>query len=236
MKRDFKRLLMVVACLAVAMCVSCKKEEEGGGDYTACDGSMEGHNYVDLGLTSGTLWATCNVGAFAPFDFGDYFAWGETEPKTEKYYDWTNYKWSTGQDGHYSKYTDEDGKTVLDREDDAAWANWGGDWRMPTQEEMEELREECKWKWIWMFKCFNITGPNGKSIILPAAGYYNQGGCYNVNTECRYWTSSIYTRDIEEAYFLLGEYRHVDPVAGDRYYGRSVRPVCSPRKDGDKLL
>ena len=219
----------MMACMAMALCVSCKKDDPSSGGDSECSGSIEGYYYVDLGLPSGTLWATCNIGAFSPYENGSYFAWGETVPKDNGFYDWTNYKWSTGDDGHYTKYNPDDNKTVLDPEDDAARVNWGGGWRMPTRDEMVELTEKCQWKWVWMIKSFLITGPNGNSIILPAAGYIHGGGHYHVNEECRYWSNTLIPKSIDDAYFLCGEYRHVDVTTGCRYFGRSVRPVCSPQ-------
>ena len=142
-------------------------------------------DWVDLGLPSGTLWATRNVGASAPEDYGDYFAWGETEPKDYYYYNWSHYKWCNGSSIYLTKYcTDSnhgyngfvDNKTELDLEDDAAYVNWGASWRMPTNEQLQEL--------INMYICFRmwttqngvggylITGPNGNTLFLPAAGYF----------------------------------------------------------------
>ena len=110
------------------------------------------HEWVDLGLPSGTLWATCNVGANAPEEFGDYFAWGETAPKD--YYDWDNYKWCNGNDSTLTKYCNDstygyngfvDNKVELDPEDDAAYVNWGPSWRMPTLNQTQELWQDCTW-------------------------------------------------------------------------------------------
>ena len=119
-----------------------------------------GHEFVDLGLPSGTKWATCNVGATTPEGFGDYFAWGETEPKD--FYNWNTYKHCVENGDYYSvnSYCPnsdigvEDNRTILDAEDDAASANWGGSWRMPTKKEQDELINNCIWVW---------TGQNGKS-------------------------------------------------------------------------
>ena len=110
---------------------------------------------VDLGLPSGIRWASCNVGATTPEGYGYYFAWGETESKD--YYGWTTYKYTNGGYGKMTKYCNDashgdngftDMKTVLEPEDDAAAANWGNAWRMPTDAEWKELLEQCTWKWI----------------------------------------------------------------------------------------
>ena len=129
-----KRLAKVVLIIILAViATSCSKDKPKN------DNPVVVHEYVDLGLPSGTLWATCNVGADNPEDFGDYFAWGETEPKD--FYDWSNYKYGNCVDGFYelSKYYDDDGLTVLEPGDDAVRANWGNEWRMPTKEEYDIL-------------------------------------------------------------------------------------------------
>lgn len=132
---------------------------------------LDMHNYVDLGLS--VLWATCNVGANNAEDYGDYFAWGETEAKQN--FSWEIYKWCNGTKSTITKYNATDGLTTLLPEDDAAHVNWGGQWRMPTKEELTELREQCTWKWVTIngIKGNKVTGPNGNSIFLPAGGSYN---------------------------------------------------------------
>ena len=138
--------------------------------------------YVDLGLS--VKWATFNVGATSPEDYGDYFAWGDTEPKEN--YNWATYKWCEGTDKTMTKYCSDsnygnngftDNKMELDLSDDAAHANWGGNWRMPTDAELTELREQCTWTWTTQdgvngYKVTSKTsGYTDKSIFLPAAGY-----------------------------------------------------------------
>ena len=189
-----------------------------------------GHVYVDLGLPSGLLWATCNVGADSPEDNGDYFAWGETEPKD--YYHWETYKLSAN--GNYysmtkyclsTSYGTVDNKNILELSDDAANANWGGDWRMPTKEEMDELCNKCTWTKTTIngVDFYKITSrSNGRSIIWPLAGYrdgYNlkEGG----ELEC-YWSSSLY--DGGYSYFAFCK---SDDYLEDRHIGFSVRPVLS---------
>ena len=129
------------------------------------------HDYVDLGLS--VMWATCNVGATTPEEYGDYFAWGETEAKQN--FSWEIYKWCNGTKSTITKYNATDGLTTLLPEDDAAHVNWGGQWRMPTKEELTELREQCTWKWVTIngIKGNKVIGPNGNSIFLPAGGSYN---------------------------------------------------------------
>jgi hypothetical protein len=133
--------------------------------------TLDMHDYVDLGLS--VKWATCNVGATTPEEYGDYFAWGETEAKQN--FSWEIYKWCNGTKSTITKYNATDGFTTLLPEDDAAHVNWGGQWRMPTKEELTELREQCTWKWVTIngIKGNKVTGPNGNSIFLPAGGSYN---------------------------------------------------------------
>ena len=190
------------------------------------------HEYVDLGLS--VKWATCNIGANSPEEYGDYFAFGEVKPKSD--YTWSNYKWCESSTYTLTKYCTEsnygivDNKTVLDPEDDAAVVNWGGDWRMPTKEEQDELLEQCLWNWTSLngVNGYNVVGPNGNSIFLPAAGC-----CYNgirgddAGRFGIYWSSALHEQYPEYGYalsFLKEEaYRYNwDP----RYYGRSIRPVC----------
>ena len=192
------------------------------------DCTENGHDYVDLGLS--VKWATCNVGADFPEDNGDYFAWGETEPKPIydwSHYKWCNYKWYIG--ANMEKYTREDRKKQLDLSDDAACANWGGSWRIPTHDEFKELREKCNWAWTTQngVKGYKVTSKtNGNSIFLPAAGYRCGSSLISAGSLGYYWSSSLYTDD---PYYARGVYfgsSSVDWNYYGRYYGRSVRPVC----------
>ncbi len=197
-------------------------------------GTIAGHEYVDLGLPSGLLWATCNVGADSPEGYGNYYAWGETEPNGT--YNWNTYKWcNNGDDHNLTKYNTDsnygivDNKTVLDPEDDAAHVNWGGDWRMPTYDELKELKDRCTWTWTTHNgkKGRRVTGPNGNSIFLPAAGYYNNGSLNYAGSDGDYGSSSLYTGDPLIAYYLYFDSGSVYMYHyGHRCFGRSVRPVC----------
>ena len=173
----------------------------------------DNHEYVDLGLPSGTLWATCNIGASAPEEYGDYFAWGETEPKD--YYDRSAYKWCYYDNNGYWKWTKYyfynyastiagDGKTELDPEDDAAYVNWSPYWRTPSSDQIEELVNRCSWQWTQRNGVNGQlgTGPNGNTIFLPAAGYRWRESLSNKGSIGRYWSRTLCSYDTAEAYLL----------------------------------
>ena len=187
--------------------------------------------YVDLGLS--VKWATFNVGANKPEDYGDYFAWGETEPKTT--YDWSNYKWCNGSDMTLTKYNTNsdygivDNKITLELSDDAAHVNWGGSWRMPTITEQNELREHCTWTWTTQngVNGYKVTSnKNGNSIFLPAAGYRLDSSLSDAGSNGYCWSSSIYTYGTSFAYYLYFYSSNVGRNGQYRRYGLSVRPVC----------
>ena len=193
--------------------------------------SHEGE-YVDLGLPSGTLWATCNVGASAPEEYGDYFAWGETEPKD--YYRWSTYKWCNGSYTTMTKYCNNssygyngfvDNKTELDPEDDAAYVNWGPSWRMPTTEQLQELYEKCTSVWTTQNGVNGrlFTGPNGNTLFLPAAG--NRYGDYlgGAGSSGYYWSRTLYYPSV--ACNLYFHSRYVGWESDNRFYGFTVRAV-----------
>ena len=192
------------------------------------------HEWVDLGLPSGTLWATCNVGASAPEDYGDYFAWGETEPKD--YYDWDTYKWCNGSDDSMTKYcTDgihgyngfKDGKTELDPEDDAAYVNWGPSWRMPTSEQQKELCEKCSSTWTTLNGVSGrlFTGPNGNTLFLPAAGYRWRKSLNAAGLLGFYWSRTLYPDRSHVAYLLHFDSGRVYWTNYIRSNGQTVRAV-----------
>ena len=202
--------------------------------FTTLSGGGGDHEYVDLGLPSGLKWATCNVGAEHPYDYGDYFAWGETTTKST--YDWSTYKWCNGSSQTLTKYcTDSnygtvDNKTVLDPEDDAAHANWGGGWRMPTTAEWKELYDNTTCTWTTengvAGRKFTSKADSSKYIFLPSAGYRNGTDVDVAGSYGYYWSSSLYSSPPYDAcsmYFYSG---NVYPQSYDyRYYGFSVRPV-----------
>ena len=212
--------------------------EIGGGG-----GSTE--EYVDLGLR--VKWAKCNLGASKPSDYGSYYAWGETEPKAE--YTWATYKWmQAGQSDemHITKYTIADGqtegiwydaggkfigdhKTTLEAADDAAIANLGSPWRMPTIDEIQELRDNCTWTWTTQngVKGYEVKSKkNGNSIFLPAAGYRKGSVLNNAGSWGYFRSSSLYIGYNDYACNLnFDSDRHDKYNYSRRYLGFSVRPV-----------
>ena len=190
-----------------------------------------GHAYVDLGLS--VKWATCNVGATSPEDYGDYFAWGETKPKST--YTWSTYKWCKDNDDNITKYcTDSrygkvDNKTQLDISDDASRANWGGSWRMPTHDEIKELIENCTWTWTAQngVKGYDVTSKiNDNSIFLPAAGYRYVGDLDCEGIYGYYWSSSINMVTPNRVRCLDFKSGSAEWNYSIRNVGRTIRPVC----------
>ena len=179
--------------------------------------------YVDLGLS--VKWATCNVGATKPEEYGDYYAWGENLPKDE--YSWANYKWCDGTDQNITKYNTTDGLTNLLPEDDAAHVNWGEEWRMPTDKEWTELRENCIWTQTMQsgINGYKVTGINGNSIFLPAAGFHYANGLNYTNSHGDYWSSSCNAVNLKGALHIYFEPNSVNRSNSYRYYGFPIRPV-----------
>ena len=215
-----KKIFYLVALVAISLLfVQC--EQNGMG---SASGAHNGHEYVDLGLPSGLKWATCNVGAESLEGYGDYFAWGEVKPKED--YSWETYKYEI--EDNLIKYNGSDGKIVLDVEDDAASVNWGGNWRMPTTEEQQELFNNCTWTWTTQngVNGYNVTGPNGNSIFLPAAGCMDGGRFYDAGLYGIYWLSSLNADSLGIAYSVGFSSGNVGWYGNSLYHGLTVRPVC----------
>ncbi|MBR3938676.1 MAG: hypothetical protein IKJ67_01700 [Bacteroidales bacterium] len=218
MKKTLKRLALLTVAMIVGF-ASCEDDfgpehdrgNNGGGDIGNISGTIAGHDYVDIGLPSGTKWATCNIGAITPEGYGNYYAWGETTTKSS-YTEDNCRTWNVSMN-------DISGNVNYD----AARANWGSTWRMPTEAEMQELENNCTWTWTTQsgVNGYRVTGPNGKSIFLPAAGYY--GSSHDDVGECGdYWSSESDTYNACSLYFYSGDHG-VDWYG--RYYGHTVRPV-----------
>ena len=205
---------------------------------------IDGYEYVDLGLPSGTLWATHNIGATTPEGYGDYFAWGETEPK--RFYVWERYKYCEGTEKTLTKYCTNseygkvDHKQTLEPMDDAAQVNWGGRWKVPTEADADELLENCIWTWdtINNISGCKVQGKNGNYIFIPAAGSSWNPNSYFVMGE--YWCNSILSRGNigDESYegypssaFIFKIVESNSSHYGSslsREYGCTIRPVCVP--------
>ena len=190
----------------------------------------QGHEWVDLGLPSGTLWATCNVGANSPEEYGDYFAWGETKGKAD--YSWSTYKYCDESAGKLMKYCTHsdygfvDGKTKLDLEDDAATANWGSEWKTPSKAQWEELLDKDNVTRTWT-TLNDVNGylftskSNGHSIFIPSAGGRVGTSSSNVGSSAYYWSCSLHTDISFYACFFCSSYM----LNEERYCGLTVRPV-----------
>ena len=196
---------------------------------------VKDHEYVDLGLPSGTLWATCNVGADKPEEFGNYFAWGETKPKND--YRWGTYKWCSGTEKTLTKYcVSETYGTIDDRvellpEDDAATANWGSLWQMPSKEQVDELSDDSYTKREYMMQNgvigVKVTSLiNGNSIFLPGAGNYYEQIHYGAG-DGYYWTRWLSAYMPERAYSMEFNsiYTRLSMSRAERESGFAVRPV-----------
>ncbi len=199
-------VILLLFLLRVAGCDKVK-------GLSLATGVINGHEWVDLGLS--VKWATCNVGASSPSDYGDYYAWGETSTK--------------------SSYTEENSKTygrsmgdiAGNPAYDAARANWGGTWRLPTAREIDELVNECEWEWTTQkgHNGYEVTGPNGNSIFLLAAGWRYGTSLYDAGGSGYYWSS---TPDEGHAYGAYGLFFYSGGHGRSwycRYVGQSVRPV-----------
>ena len=185
---------------------------------------------VDLGLS--VKWANHNVGATAPEEYGGYYAWGETSTNSD--YSWSTYKWCNGSYDTMTKYCTNsyygtvDNRTVLDPTDDVAHVKWGGGWRMPTKDEIKELVNKCSWQWTTVngVKGYKVTGPNGNSIFLPAAGYRDGTELYDRGSYGNYWSGTLGEDYSGSAFYLhFGSGGRGWYGNGYRNYGFSVRPV-----------
>lgn len=233
--------MAIAALMLMTAVVGCTKPDgpNNGGDNN--DGTINGHAYVDLGLPSGTLWATCNVGATIPEEYGNYFAWGETLPKTN--YDWSTYKYCHYVDYIVHKLTKycnnnlfgnegfTDDLVVLHPDDDAAKINWGDGWCIPTKEQWDELYQNTNTTWT---KRNDVNGAlfvasNGKSIFLPASGYYHGENNSSVGIFGYYWSGSLFIDNPTCGYSFNSQQYTSFGTYGAYYrsYGMPVRPVRS---------
>lgn len=223
---------------------------EDDGPYVDGSGTVAGHEALDLG--TGILWATTNIGAENPQDYGTYFSWGEVAKKET--YTWANYKWSDGFVPQTTKdyeelkmtkyclfkvYGTKDDKKVLEPADDAAAQIWKNGWRMPTKAEVEDLLAKCEWEWSRVDGLYGYkisSKKTGKSIFLPAAGMIAADGSHNSAFMCNYWTSSLHDQN-EQYYAYSFVYLNDDKDENSRYIshtyrylGMTIRPVCAKTK------
>lgn len=248
-KRLFTLSIALVAVVTMAYAQKRTSRSKAPVRKTTVVKSKSPAQAVDLGLPSGTLWASCNVGASKPEDYGDYFAWGETKgyKSGKRDFSWENYKWCKGDYDKQTKYCSgseygnngfTDNKTELDLEDDVAYVNWGSQWRMPSRDQIRELIDNCYWYWTTLNGVYGFEGTskkNGNSIFLPAAGYrggtlLRDAGCYG-----EYWSRTLETLSMSSnnAYTLKFDTHIVDELGyynvawsvSRRSFGSSVRPV-----------
>lgn len=234
MQKFTKTLLAIILTIAIIYAAGCKKNNEPN------NGTYNGHDYIDLGLPSGTMWATCNVGADTPEDHGDYFAWGETSPKTT--YNWSTYIFSKGDYNQLTKYCGQsdfgfngftDNLKSLLASDDAATANWGEGWCTPTYNQWVELLRKCSHTWTTINGvngCL-FTARNGNSIFLPAASSRRDDDYRVVGDDGCYWSSTLnktYPDGVKGFRFTLS-IDDYDIYDLSREAGMPVRAVCSSR-------
>lgn len=228
MMKIYKRLFLFMAAMLCAASINAQGDD---AKYEKIVHKKKAFNIgvsgaVDLGLS--VKWAACNVGATSPEEYGGYYAWGETEPK--ECYDWQSYFDCIDATGiGFKKYDSGLGvpKIVLDPEDDVARKRLGGNWSIPSREDVEELKAKCQWRWIKYNCCpgYAVVGPNGNAIFLPAAGYYNQ---YRVNQEgsmAIFWLNSIYSPSANCAYAMRVD-GYYYAFGYDLFIGANVRAVC----------
>ena len=248
-------LLLIVCCMAFVSCGDDEDEITGGPTNEDMSGDSGNGGSggsapkdvvaVDLGLPSGTLWATCNIGADSPEQYGDYFAWGETATKST--YSWSTYKWcnySEYMTGNLTKYCSNgsygyngftDTLMELELDDDAAYVCWGPGWRMPRIEQLLELFNSSYTTTTWTTLngvygrkiTSKMSGFEGNYIVLPAAGYRSGSSLYDAGSNGNYWSRSLYVSDTEYAW-LYFESSDINTYPHHyRSYGNSVRPVRS---------
>ena len=246
-----KKFFFSLAALCVGMCAMAQSSiyvHEKGGKCTeylienldsisftkgaaVTTGTENGYTWIDLGLS--VRWATCNVGATNPEDYGDYYAWGETTTKSD--YSWSTYKYGSDYDALTKYCTDSsygtvDNKTTLEAADDAATQNWGSNWRMPTIDEWNELQKKCTWTWTTLNgkNGYEVKATNGNSIFLPAAGYRYDDVLDDAGSYGYYWSSSLYTNNPSGAQSVDFNSDGHNTYYSNRGCGRSVRPVVAP--------
>lgn len=208
MKNRFSFLFCLLVVFS-SLFVSCGNKKSDTESNT-----VNGYEYVDLGLS--VKWATCNVGASSPEDYGDYYAWGETSTKSD-------YSSSTS-----TTYGKQMSSIAGNPTWDVACNKWGSPWRLPTEAEFQELIDNCTWEWTTQngINGYKVTSKkNGNSIFLPAAGWYDGRWFYYPGSAGHYWSATPYESYAGSSYCLFFIEGHRDTIWGGRDYGQSVRPV-----------
>ena len=211
-------LLASIVCLSL---VSCDKDEVSEKeDDSPNEDIYKGRSYVDLGLRNGLKWATCNVGAEKPEDYGDYFAWGETSPKDD--YSWKTYKYCNGTDDFLTKYYVEtisrfldgtiDNKTFLESTDDAASVNWGGSWRMPTHAEWRQISSQCYWEFVESYENSGVSG----WVVYKAKAAADKGLKYSEGTST---TPTEHYSVADDVHIFLPLAKYIHETTNDSYPG-----------------
>ena len=228
LKGDSTEYRLVLPAQIIDSATICLNFIQGGGKASTFKHVIDGdtlneddlytvvfYQSVDLGLS--VYWATCNVGATSPEDYGDYYAWGETETKDT--FNLSNSTWYQ-----------QDAEDISGTEYDVAHVKWGGSWRMPTLDECKELVNDCEWLWTTLndVKGYQVTGKNGNSIFLPAAGYRNGTSRYRAGSYGYYWSSTPRgsNTQVANSLYFYSAYRFTNWNDRNRYYGQSVRPVA----------
>ena len=213
----------ICSALALALSIfltSCSQDEFRMFDIPRV---QDTHTHaVDLGLS--VKWACCNIGAEYPEEYGNYYAWGDSEEKDSCI--WTSYKWHNDSTGEITKYNDIDGKTTLDTSDDIAQIMWGEEWRMPTQAEIQELIDCCTWEWTSIngVNGYIVSG-NGNFIFLPASGSQYEDTITNRGSRGCYMSATLYSGDYELEVCLGFNKKDHYIINSDRCDGHSIRPV-----------
>lgn len=226
MRKTLKFVAAMGLFLFATGCVNNEKKNESN-ESAKCEA-------VDLGLTSGTKWASCNVGADAPESYGDYFAWGET--KSKEVYSDTTYAYyvvadSVAADSSAKKIWKYIGADIAGTEYDAATVNMGAEWTMPNESQCKELVYECEWTWTEVngVKGYNVAGKNGNSIFLPASGLRGAADVVNNDKIGGFWSSTLAENPETSGDFAMAVYFYSESHAvekGGRGYGRAIRAVA----------
>lgn len=237
MNKLAKTIAVTMLTLVVVFVVGCKKNDNNSNEDPIVDIDVDvDYEYVDLGLPSGTLWATFNVGANSPEEPGSYFAWGENTPK--EFYSWSNYQYGDCVNGIFvlTKYCSDinwgvdgyvDTLVVLEPMDDAARANWNKDWRIPTGDEWEELYQKTEYEWTTINGVEGrlLNSWNGNSIFLPATGFYLDDTliCPGLGI---YWSNTLFKNAPERAWSFHFNFENCHLCGTyERSRGQVIRPV-----------